>query len=81
MNFYMKLHAEELRELFVSHEEQQRIEVFDEDWETIVDKYRSTLQDRLKADWLSEWISPNFSTTSPDDERTATILMMGIVQT
>ena len=79
INFYMHRKAESLRPLFVSHPGKKRLEVTN-NWQEIVDQFRDELQCNLKAPWMSDWITPGFSTSTIEDERTATVLMMGMMK-
>ena len=81
INFFMEKNAESLRHLFVSHEGQKYLEVWASSWDLVVDEFRVHLQKNIKASWLTDWISPGFSTSDEDDERTATVLMMGMMKT
>lgn len=80
LNFYMTAHAEELRHLFVSHEGKEKILVPGFSWRDVVAEFGSAIQERVKTEWLLEWILPGFSTSTPEDDITATVLMMGLTQ-
>jgi hypothetical protein len=80
MNFYMNSHAEDIRELFVSHEGQQTIKVKGTSWDSIILMFQDAIQDRVKLEWLREWILPGFSTSTQDDAVISSILMMGITK-
>ncbi|KAF4583147.1 DUF4419 domain protein [Ophiocordyceps camponoti-floridani] len=80
LNLYMTKHAEELRHLFVDFQGQQEIEVWDLTWQSVIDSFKSELQKRVKTKWLEGWITPGFSTSTPDDNTTSTVLMMGLMQ-
>lgn len=77
VNFFMEKNAESLRDLFVSHQKQKYLEVWGKSWDAVMDDFNAALQSNLKTDWMSEWVSPGFSTTTIDDKRIATVLMMG----
>ncbi|KAK3295060.1 uncharacterized protein B0H64DRAFT_402488 [Chaetomium fimeti] len=78
MNFYMLSHAEEIRSLFVDHEGQEEIYIKDYTWYDVLIRFKDEIQKRVKTDWLLDWITPNFSTTTDSDIMTANILMMGL---
>ncbi|KAH7134593.1 hypothetical protein B0J13DRAFT_85142 [Dactylonectria estremocensis] len=80
LNFYMAAHAEELRDLFVTHEGKERIRIGALTWRDVVAAFGSAIQARVKTDWLLDWILPGFSTSTGDDEVTAAVLMMGLMR-
>ncbi|RSL94618.1 hypothetical protein CEP52_012521 [Fusarium oligoseptatum] len=80
LNFYMGAHAEDLRDLFVSHAKKEEILVKEVSWEAIIAGFGGEIQKRVKTEWLLDWVMPGFSTTTKDDEVTATVLMMGLMQ-
>lgn len=80
MNFYMGTHAEEIRHLFVDHEGKETIVVEDYTWRLVLERFQYEIQDRVKTDWLLDWIRPDFSTTTDSDRMTANVLMMGLMK-
>jgi hypothetical protein len=85
LNFYMSANAEKLRHLFVNHEGKERIELATEEMNAenlkeLLGQFSTALHHRIKTEWMFDWIMPNFSTTTPDDEMTANVLMMGMLQ-
>jgi hypothetical protein len=80
MNFYMLSHAEEIRSLFVDHTGQEQIYIEDFTWYDVLIRFKDEIQKRVKTDWLLDWITPNFSTTTDSDVMTANILMMGLTK-
>ncbi|CRK20906.1 hypothetical protein BN1708_012973 [Verticillium longisporum] len=80
MNFYMISHAEDIRDLFVDHEGQETITIEDFTWEQVLIRFQDEIQARVKTDWLQNWITPDFTTTTQDDLMTANILMMGLTK-
>lgn len=80
LNFYMTKHAEDIRHLFVDFEGKKQILVKDTTWRSVIAGFANEIQKRVKTDWLLSWISPGFSTTTPNDNMTATVLMMGLMQ-
>ncbi|KAF7550642.1 hypothetical protein G7Z17_g5582 [Cylindrodendrum hubeiense] len=80
LNFYMAAHAEELRDLFVSHEGKEEIRIGAFTWRDVVAAFGSAIQERVKTEWLLDWVMPGFTTSTQNDEVTATVLMMGLMQ-
>jgi len=80
MNFYMNTHAEELRSLFVDSEGRETIKIKDVTWYRVLERFQYEIQDRVKTDWLLDWIQPNFTTTTESDRMTANVLMMGLMK-
>ena len=80
LNFYMQKHSEELRDKFVSHQGQETISMDEGTSPEIVSKFRKEIQKSIRLPWLSEWISPGFTTSTEADETTATVLMMGVAK-
>ncbi|RDA96163.1 hypothetical protein CP533_1675 [Ophiocordyceps camponoti-saundersi (nom. inval.)] len=80
LNLYMTKHAEELRHLFVDFDGQKEIEVWDWTWQSVIDGFKGEIQNRVKADWLENWITPGFSTSTANDNTTSAVLMMGLMQ-
>ncbi|KAL2265078.1 hypothetical protein VTJ83DRAFT_7588 [Remersonia thermophila] len=80
MNFYMTSHAEEIRSLFVDHQGQEEIYIEDYTWYDVLIRFKDEIQKRVKTDWLLDWITPNFSTTTESDIMTANVLMMGLTK-
>ncbi|KAG7129311.1 Thiol-specific monooxygenase like protein [Verticillium longisporum] len=80
MNFYTISHAEDIRDLFVDHEGQETITIEDFTWEQVLIRFQDEIQARVKTDWLQNWITPDFTTTTQDDLMTANILMMGLTK-
>ena len=80
MNFHMEKHTESLRHLLVSHHGKKTLRFPGRDYHDMLDRIRDALQRNIKAPWMSDWISPGFSTSTIEDERTAIVLMMGMMQ-
>ncbi|KAM4058800.1 hypothetical protein HRG_008309 [Hirsutella rhossiliensis] len=80
LNLYMTKHAEELRHLFVNFQGQEEIVVREWTWQGVIDGFKSEIQKRVKTHWLENWITPGFSTSNANDNTTATVLMMGLMQ-
>ncbi|KJZ74557.1 hypothetical protein HIM_06153 [Hirsutella minnesotensis 3608] len=80
LNLYMTKHAEELRHMFVDFGGKQEIVVLDWTWQSVIDGFKSAIQQRVKTKWLEAWLTPDFSTTTDNDKTTASVLMMGLMQ-
>lgn len=80
MNFYMTAHAEEVRHLFVDFDGQQEIKVQASSWANVIAGFSRAIAGRVKPPWMLDWIMPGFSTSDSNDEMTATVLMMGLLQ-
>ncbi|KAH0524095.1 hypothetical protein TsFJ059_009007 [Trichoderma semiorbis] len=80
LNFYMTAHAEDVRHLFVDHEGKEEIQVWRFSWRDVIAAFAGEIQQRVKTDWLLDWIMPNFTTSDDNDGLTATVLMMGLMQ-
>jgi hypothetical protein len=80
MNFYMNAHAENIRDLFVSHQGQELIYIEDFTWYDVLRRFKDEIQARVKTPWLLDWIMPNFTTTTENDIMTANVLMMGLTK-
>ncbi len=78
LNFYMEANAEKVRHLFVKHEGKETIEVWDNDWTSVLSAFSTEIQARIQKPWVKDWLLPDFSTTTKDDVMTSTILMMGL---
>lgn len=80
LNFYMTKHAEDIRHLFVNFQGKEEIVVKDITWSNVIAAFATEIQKRVKTDWLLGWVTPGFSTSTRNDNMTATVLMMGLVQ-
>ncbi|KAG5984955.1 hypothetical protein E4U55_002362 [Claviceps digitariae] len=80
LNFYMKANAESIRHLFVDFEGKKEITVKEFTWQRVIASFGNAIQKRVKTDWLLGWVTPGFSTSTQNDNMTATVLMMGLMQ-
>lgn len=80
INFFMQENAESVRHLFVSHAGKKPLTVWANSWPEVVEGFRAELQKNIKTPWMSDWVSPGFSTSDEGDEQTATVLMMGLMK-
>jgi hypothetical protein len=81
MNLYMSAHSEKIRGLFVEHEDgKEKIVVEGNSWDNLLVGFGDEMDKRVKTKWLKDWIMPGFSTSTPKDEVTATVFMMGLMK-
>ncbi|OAG01023.1 uncharacterized protein CC84DRAFT_1168214 [Paraphaeosphaeria sporulosa] len=86
LSFYINAHAEELRYLFVTHEERKELIVHTEgsintiDFARIAKEVANMIQENVERADLQEWIMPSFSTTTESDRAVASVLFMGAMQ-
>ncbi|KAK2616329.1 hypothetical protein QQS21_000763 [Conoideocrella luteorostrata] len=80
LNFYMTKNAESVRHMFVDFQGKKEIMVQDTTWENVINAFGKEIQKRVKTDWLLGWVTPGFSTSTQNDNMTATVLMMGLVK-
>ncbi|QIW95295.1 hypothetical protein AMS68_000813 [Peltaster fructicola] len=80
MNYYMLSNAEAVRPIFVAHEGKKEIIIEDVTWDAVISRFRGQIQSKIKTKWMADWISPSFSTSTIDDELTATVLTMGLMK-
>ncbi|KAG5993266.1 hypothetical protein E4U43_003555 [Claviceps pusilla] len=80
LNFYMTANAESLRHLFVDFEGKEEIVVQEASWHAVIASFGGAIQRLVKTDWLLDWVTPGFSTSTENDNMTATVLTMGLMQ-
>lgn len=80
LNFYMTKNAEKIRHLFVDFQGKKEIVVKETTWSNVIAAFAAEIQKRVKTSWLLGWVAPGFSTSTKNDNMTATVLMMGLVQ-
>ncbi|ODA79322.1 hypothetical protein RJ55_04915 [Drechmeria coniospora] len=80
LNLYMTKHTDEIRRLFVEFEGPREVLVRGLSRREVLEGLERALRSRVKADWLLDWISPDFSTTTENDKLTANVLTVGRVQ-
>ncbi|KAH6616593.1 hypothetical protein C7974DRAFT_465767 [Boeremia exigua] len=86
LNFYINAHAEELRDHFVAHKGQKKLEVYaignihTVDFGALARHMTKEIQANVKDPDLQAWIMPDFSTTTESDRAVAAVLMMGAMQ-
>ncbi|CAI6331762.1 unnamed protein product [Periconia digitata] len=86
LSFYINAHAEELRDYFVAHEGQKKLEVTEVgnirsvDFGLLAQRMTHLIQENVKDPELRTWIMPNWTTTTQDDVTVASVLMMGTLQ-
>jgi hypothetical protein len=86
LNFYINVHAEDLRSHFVEHEGKKELiiesagTIDTHDFSVFARRMTTLIQQNVKDPDLRDWIMPTFSTTTVDDRTTAAVLMMGSLQ-
>ncbi|PVH95902.1 hypothetical protein DM02DRAFT_136898 [Periconia macrospinosa] len=86
LSFYINAHAEELRDYFVAHEGQKKLEIKEigtirtVDFGLLAKRMTHLIQENVKDPGLRTWIMPNWTTTTDDDVTVASVLMMGTLQ-
>ncbi|KAL9610824.1 MAG: hypothetical protein Q9167_004493 [Letrouitia subvulpina] len=86
LSFYVNAHAEELRSYFVAHEGQKQLEVKEignihtVDMGLLAKRMGNLLAENICDPEWHRWIIPKFSTTTENDECTASVIMMGTLQ-
>ncbi|RGP68788.1 hypothetical protein FSPOR_4993 [Fusarium sporotrichioides] len=81
MNLYMSVHSEKVRGLFVEHEGgKEKIVVEGNTWDDMLVSFGDEVDKRVKTKWLKDWVMPGFSTSTPKDDVTAAVLMMGLMK-
>ncbi|KAI0654379.1 hypothetical protein C8Q70DRAFT_1058475 [Cubamyces menziesii] len=77
LSFYVNAHAEELREYFVSHGGQQSLYLdLTGDYGELARMFVDEMKKHISDNTLSEWILPDFSTTTLKDYTVCSVLMM-----
>jgi hypothetical protein len=85
-SLYVNAHAEALRSTFVSHKGKRKLvlklpgTIYTFDWSIFAPQMTKLLSQNINDPHLRSWILPSFSTTTPTDTVTASILMMGTLQ-
>ncbi|EFY94522.1 DUF4419 domain protein [Metarhizium robertsii] len=86
LNFYMNRHANdpEIRKLFVNFDGKKQITIDADGVETddMPTTFVAGMQQLINPNviWLQDWITPGFTTSTRNDNITAAILTMGIMQ-
>ena len=87
LSFYINCHAEELRELFVTHQGKKDLKVTFEtgtrytiDFGVFAEEMSRLVEENVVDPKLREWVMPAFTTTTRQDNVIASILLMGVTQ-
>ncbi|KAH8647171.1 hypothetical protein BX600DRAFT_503350 [Xylariales sp. PMI_506] len=86
LSFYVKAHAEDLRDFFVSHKGQKKLELKVHgtsetvDFAILMQQMTNLIAKNVKDPELKGWIMPSFTTTTNVDRTVAAILFMGAMQ-
>ena len=85
-SIYVNAHAEELRNKFVSFEGKKELEIkadgnrWSVDFGELAHRMSYMLEENVVDEELREWIVPDFSTTTSNDEMVAAVIMMSTLQ-
>lgn len=79
---YLNKYAEELRNNFVNHQGQKEliIKMLTLDWPLFIKLTVKEIQKNIKDNTVCEWLLPNFTTTTEQDETIANIVIMATMQ-
>ena len=87
LSFYINCHAEELRELFVTHQDKEELVVtfptgtrYTVDFGVFAEEMSRLVQENVVDPSLRQWVMPAFTTTTRQDNIIASILLMGVTQ-
>lgn len=85
-NLYVNANAEKLREVFVNHEGQKSLTVkavgtrYTVDFGSMAQQMGHLIQEYVKDPTLREWIIPDFTTTTANDQIVASVIMMATLK-
>lgn len=83
---YINANSEKMRDYFVSHDGQKKLEVIDcatlhtADFGKLSQQMALEIADNIKDPALREWVLPSFSTTTENDRIVGSVLLMGALQ-
>ena len=86
ISLYINKHAEELRHKFVAHKDKKELVVKDVGSRWTVDhgnlakRMKTKIEENVVDPELTDWIMPNFSTTTDEDRIIGSVLFMGAMQ-
>ncbi|KAG4275982.1 hypothetical protein FPRO04_08101 [Fusarium proliferatum] len=86
LSAYINANSEKMRDYFVSHAGQKKLEVIDfatlytADYGTLSQKMTLEIAKNIKDPAFREWILPSFSTTTDNDRVVGSVLLMGSLQ-
>jgi len=87
LGFYINAHAEDLRSLFVAHNDKKQLTLvysagsrYTFDFGVFAQDMGDFIDDNIVDKELKEWMTPAFSTTTETDIVVASILLMGATQ-
>ena len=78
--------AEQLRSVFVAHEGKKKLTIVEEgtrntvDYSDMAKRMTGLIEENIIDPTLHQWIIPNFTTTTPTDVVTASVIMMATLQ-
>ncbi|KAL9616603.1 MAG: hypothetical protein Q9160_008548 [Pyrenula sp. 1 TL-2023] len=86
-SFFINAHSEELRDKFVAHQGKKELIIkydvgdrYSVDFGVFAKEMTRLIEEHVVDPELRSWMMPNFTTSRPQDEVIASILMMGSVQ-
>ncbi|KAH7225099.1 hypothetical protein BKA60DRAFT_606180 [Fusarium oxysporum] len=83
---YINANSEKMRDYFVSHDGQKKLEVIDcatlhtADFGKLSQQMALEIANNIKDPALREWVLPSFSTTTENDRIVGSVLLMGALQ-
>ncbi|PVF95613.1 hypothetical protein CPB86DRAFT_817054 [Serendipita vermifera] len=86
INFYVNANAETLRSKFVAHEGKKKIEIrtvgtrYTVDFGEIAEQFGTKLKESIVDPSLHEWIIPDYTTTTANDQVICSVMMMATLK-
>lgn len=84
LSHFVNQNAEAVRDIFVEHEGQKELHVYDDDgsrdFGEMAKKMTGVIEGNTKDESFREWLMPDFSTSTDTDKVVASIIMMGTLQ-
>ncbi|KAF5606577.1 uncharacterized protein FSUBG_5976 [Fusarium subglutinans] len=86
LSVYINANSERMRDFFVSHEGQKKLEVIDNstlhtaDYGKLSQRMTLKIKKDIKDPSFREWVLPSFSTTTENDRIVGSVLLMGTLQ-
>ncbi|EXM34275.1 Protein of unknown function DUF4419 [Fusarium oxysporum f. sp. vasinfectum] len=83
---YINTNSEKMREYFVSHDDQKKLEVIEigtlhtANYGRFAQRMTLEIANNIKDPSLREWVLPSFSTTTDNDRIVGSVLLMGALQ-
>ncbi|KAF5713780.1 hypothetical protein FMUND_7759 [Fusarium mundagurra] len=83
LSAYINANSEKMRDYFVSHDDQKKLEVIDSatlhtaDYGKLSQRMMLEIEKNIKDPSFREWVLPSFSTTTDNDRIVGSVLLMG----